>query len=109
MVTSENVFKVCDQPHPQQVESILASCAAGRVGAAMEGMGALWARGYSALDIITTVFKVVKAAAVPEPTKLDMIQAVSGVHLRIADGVGTLLQLHGLVAKLCDAAAAKPR
>jgi hypothetical protein len=31
------------------------------------------------------------------------------VHLRIADGVGTLLQLHGLVAKLCDAAAAKPR
>lgn len=106
MVTAENVFRVCDQPHPKAVEALLADALAGRVAAALAGMGALAALGYSALDIITTVFKVVKAQpSMPEPVKLEMIQAVSGVHMRIADGVGTLLQLQGLVARLCDIAA----
>ena len=40
----------------------------------------------------------------PEATKLAMIQAVSACHMRVADGVGTLLQLQGLVARLVDIA-----
>jgi replication factor C subunit 2/4 len=56
--------------------------------------------GYSALDIITTVFKVLKSMDMSEVAKLDFLQQVSATHMRIIDGVGTLLQLQGLCAKL---------
>jgi replication factor C subunit 2/4 len=108
LVTADNVFRVCDQPHPRAVEELLSACVAGRVAPAMDSMTQLWTLGYSALDIITTVFKVLKAHTIPENIKLEMIQAVSSVHMRIADGVGTLLQLHGLVARLSDIVA-KPK
>lgn len=35
------------------------------------------------------------------PHELLMNQEVGFAHMRIADGVGTLLQLSGLLAKLC--------
>ena len=104
MVSSENVFRVCDQPHPRAVEAMLLACREGRVKPALDAMSALWALGYSALDLVTTVFKVVKAQDMPEQLKLDMIQVVSSIHLRVADGVGTLLQMQGMVARLCELA-----
>lgn len=105
MVTGENVFRVCDQPHPKAVEKLLAHAIAARAKEAMEAMASLWSLGYSALDIVTTLFKVVKAFAMPEQVKLEVIQAVSGAHMRVADGVGSLLQMQGLVARICDIAA----
>ena len=109
MVTGENVFRVCDQPHPAAVEALLAHAVAARAKEAMEGMAALWALGYSALDIVTTIFKVAKAYAMPEQVKLEVIQAISATHMRVADGVGTLLQMQGLVARICDIAARPAR
>ena len=38
----------------------------------------------------------------PEPLKLDMVQIISSIHMRVADGVGTLLQMNGMVARLCE-------
>jgi replication factor C subunit 2/4 len=101
-VTGEHVFRVCDQPHPRRVEAMLKACQAGRVSEALKEMDSLWALGYSALDLVTTVFKVVKAQDMPEAQKLDMVQVISGVHMRVADGVATALQMHGMVCKLCD-------
>ena len=104
MVSGENVFRVCDQPHPRRVEGMLTACREGRVKAALEAMKGLWELGYSALDLVTTVFKVVKAQDIPEQLKLDMVQVISSIHLRVADGVGTLLQMQGMVARLCELA-----
>lgn len=59
--------------------------------------------GYSSLDIVTTVFKVVKSfqdAALTDELRLDMLTVVSGTHMRVADGVGTQLQMDAMVAKL---------
>lgn len=33
---------------------------------------------------------------------------ISGVHMRVADGVGSLVQMQGLAAKMCVAAKAGP-
>jgi len=104
MVSAANVYKVCDQPHPVAVQAILRACLAGDVDAATRDMGDLWRLGFSALDIITTVFKVLKAADLVEVAKLDLLQVVSATHMRIIDGVGSLLQLQGLCAKLALAA-----
>jgi replication factor C subunit 2/4 len=86
---------------------MLLACREGRVKDALDAMKGLWDLGYSALDLVTTVFKVVKAQDMPEQLKLDMVQVISSIHLRVADGVGTLLQMQGMCARLCELAAVR--
>lgn len=37
----------------------------------------------------------------PEYTKLEYIKEIGFTHMRILEGVGTLIQLVGLAARLC--------
>ncbi|KAL0037480.1 hypothetical protein WJX79_010442 [Trebouxia sp. C0005] len=57
--------------------------------------------GYSATDIITTLFRVVRNYKMQEFLKLEFIKEVGFCHMRISDGVNSRLQLSGLLAKLC--------
>lgn len=101
-VSSENVFKVCDQPHPLTVKSVLEACSKGDIDAALDGLSELWALGYAPVDIIGTVFRIAKnMEGVPEQLKLDFIREIGFTHMRILDGVASLLQLNGLAARLC--------
>lgn len=59
-VSGDNVFKVCDQPHPIVVKAMIRACMKGDIDLAMEKLRELWDQGYSAVDIIVTVFRVVK-------------------------------------------------
>lgn len=59
-VSGDNVFKVCDQPHPIIIQSMLRSCLKGEINSAMERVDELWSLGYSAIDIVVTMFRVVK-------------------------------------------------
>jgi len=59
-VSPDHVFKVCDQPHPVAVQKMLKDCQAHDVDEALEGLRGLWDQGYSAVDIVVTIFRVVK-------------------------------------------------
>lgn len=59
-VNGDNVFKVCDQPHPIIVQSMVRACVKGNISGAMERLDELWVQGYSAVDIVVTIFRVVK-------------------------------------------------
>ena len=88
----------------------------------------MWTEGYCGLDIVGTLFRVTKFEEMSEPLKLDFIkvcplyvhqgwpsmlvdarlrstsmlsQEVGFTHMRVLDGLDTLLQMSGLVAKLC--------
>jgi replication factor C subunit 2/4 len=101
VVNQAAVFKVCDQPHPKTVGEIIDLCAKGDTTAAVHKMDALWKLGYSASDIIGTIFKVVKAhSGLPEALKLEYLRETGFCHMRIANGVNSLLQILGLVARL---------
>jgi len=101
-VSSDNVFKVCDQPHPVAVQTIIRACSKGDIENSMIKLQELWNQGYSAVDIIVTIFRVVKTFdELPEYTKLEYIKEIGFTHMRILEGVGTLIQLGGLVARLC--------
>lgn len=104
LVSQENVFKVCDQPHPLLVAKIITHCQAGTLSDANELMMSLCSMGYSAMDIITTVFRVVRNYDMEEFLKLEFIKEVGFCHMRIGDGVNSRLQLSGLLAKLCKTA-----
>ena len=58
--------------------------------------------GYSSHDIVSTMFRVTKTIpSLSEHAKLEFIKEIGFTHMRVLDGVQTLLQLSGCVARLC--------
>ena len=101
-VGGDQVFRVVDSPHPVKVQALLKACAERRVDAALEALRELWALGYSCHDIVGTMFRVTKTMpGLSEYTRLEFIKVIGFTHMRVLDGVQTLLQLQGCVAKLC--------
>jgi len=100
-ISAENVFKVCDQPHPLIVKEIIAKIIEGNIDEAHIYLYTLWKEGYSAPDIISTLFKVIKSYPMEEFLKFEFVKEISFTHMRIVNGIQSLLQLSGLIAKLC--------
>eukprot|EP00697_Spironema_sp_BW2_P007263 gnl/Spiro4/21503_TR10532_c0_g1_i1.p1 gnl/Spiro4/21503_TR10532_c0_g1~~gnl/Spiro4/21503_TR10532_c0_g1_i1.p1 ORF type:complete len:243 (+),score=64.74 gnl/Spiro4/21503_TR10532_c0_g1_i1:288-1016(+) len=103
-INHTNVFKICDQPHPAVIKAMLEACTVGDVASAFEKMRSLWQLGYSAVDIVGTVFRVIKDMNMDEFFKLEYIREISITHMRMAEGVASLLQLTGLIARLASKA-----
>jgi len=99
-INSENVFKVCDEPHPLLIKQVIENCNEKKLEDAMSILAHLWKLGYSAEDIITVLFRVCKTAQLPEFIKLEYIKNIGYAHSRIAQGLNSLLQLNSLLAKL---------
>lgn len=105
LVDQKTVFQVCDQPHPNVVRAMIDACHEGNVKGANDELKKLWDLGYSASDIIGTFFKVTKVHdKLPEGIKLEFLREIGFTHMRISNGVNTLLQLLGLVGRLCKLA-----
>ncbi|KAJ2081124.1 replication factor C subunit 4 [Coemansia sp. RSA 988] len=101
-ISPDNVFRVCDQPHPVVIRKMLKDCVDGNVDDAVTCISHLWTQGYSAVDIITAIFRVVKIdQELEEETKLQFIREIGITHMRIVDGLQTLVQLQGLAARMC--------
>ncbi|GAA5970528.1 hypothetical protein JCM11641_007340 [Rhodosporidiobolus odoratus] len=101
-VGADEVFKVCDQPHPVVVNSLIKDCVKADIDGAMGRLEELWKQGYSAVDIVSTLFRVVKNMdSMQEYVKLEFIREIGFAHMRILEGVSTVVQLGGLIARLC--------
>lgn len=104
-INSENVFKVCDEPHPLLVKEMLEYCTVGNISKAYKVMEHLWKMGYSSEDLISNIFRVCKNLPIEETLKLDFVKEIGITHLGIVDGINSLLQLNSLLARLCQKAA----
>ncbi|WVQ68350.1 uncharacterized protein L199_006557 [Kwoniella botswanensis] len=101
-VSQDNVFKICDQPHPIVIRQMIKDCQNGLVDDALARINDLWDQGYSAVDIVVSVFRVTKTMdELQEYMKLEFIREIGWTHMRILEGVGTLVQLGAMVARLC--------
>ncbi|KAG9232465.1 P-loop containing nucleoside triphosphate hydrolase protein [Amylocarpus encephaloides] len=100
-LSGDNVFKVVDSPHPIKIQAMLKACHEGKVDAALETLKELWDLGYSSHDIISTMFRVTKTIpTLSEHAKLEFIKEIGFTHMKILEGVQTLLQLSGCIARL---------
>ena len=62
----------------------------------------MWTLGYSAVDIITNIFRVCKTHTdLPEYLKLEFIKEIGKTHMLIVQGGTSLLQMSTLLARLC--------
>lgn len=68
------MFKVCDEPHPLLVKSMLGHCEKGNVDEAYKVLEHLWTLGYSPEDIIGNIFRVCKTHPMAEYLKLEFIK-----------------------------------
>ncbi|XP_033628150.1 replication factor C subunit 2-like [Asterias rubens] len=102
LVNSENVFKVCDEPHPILIKDMFTKCVEGNIDKAYEVMEHMWSMGYAPEDIISNMFRVCKTFDMAEYLKLEFIKEIGFTHMKIAEGVGSLLQLSGLLARMCQ-------
>ncbi|KAK6475397.1 replication factor C subunit 2 [Huso huso] len=100
-VNSDNVFKVCDEPHPLLVKEMIQHCVNANIDEAYKILAHLWKLGYSPEDIIGNIFRVCKTFQMPEYLKLEFIKEIGYTHMRVAEGVNSLLQMAGLLGRLC--------
>uniref|UniRef100_A0A9J7YPT4 Replication factor C (activator 1) 2 n=1 Tax=Cyprinus carpio carpio TaxID=630221 RepID=A0A9J7YPT4_CYPCA len=105
-INSENVFKVCDEPHPLLVKSMLEHCVNANIDEAYKIIEQLWSLGYSPEDIIGNIFRVCKTLQMAEYLKLEYIKEIGYTHMKVSEGVNSLLQMAGLLGRLCSKTAA---
>ncbi|KAJ0229241.1 hypothetical protein HA466_0318030 [Hirschfeldia incana] len=99
----ENVFEVCDQLTRFTSRNMVRNVLGSKFYDACHGMKQLYDLGYSPTDIITTLFRIIKNYDMAEYLKLEFMKETGFAHMRICDGVGSYLQLCGLLAKLAVA------
>ena len=58
--------------------------------------------GYSPIDIVNTLFEILKNSDLDDNIKMMMIKEVAFTNIRIINGINTLLQLAGLISRLCQ-------
>uniref|UniRef100_A0A158PBB4 Replication factor C subunit 2 n=1 Tax=Angiostrongylus cantonensis TaxID=6313 RepID=A0A158PBB4_ANGCA len=100
-VSAENVLKVCDEPHPQLMANMLTLCAEQNFRDAAAIIHDFYRMGYSPEDIVSNMFRVSKTVPIPEYVRMEFMKEIGLCHMRISEGLSSLLQLSGLVAKLC--------
>ncbi|CAL6422270.1 unnamed protein product [Bathycoccus prasinos] len=104
MVNQENVFRVCDTPHPEVIGAILQHCLNGELDDACDRLLKLRKSGYSPQDLIKTIFQVCKRfddKEMSEYVKLEFLKIIGFFHVRISEGCASDVQLCGMVARLC--------
>ena len=115
VVDAKAVYAVADQPHPEIVRRALRHCLDGNFDEAQKLFCALVYQGYAPNDVVATVFRVLKSAGSDggsagssagglgtEAQRLDFMREIGLAHVVTGtEGVNTLTQLMGLVARLC--------
>lgn len=101
-VSGDNVFKVVDSPHPIAVQAMIKACHQGKVDDALEKLEELWDKGYSAVDIISTMFRVTKSIdGFSEQSKLEFIKVTTtmpllrkGLQVKLTFSLGNWIYTH---------------
>jgi len=103
-ITKENVYKVCDQPHPEYVAQIISHCTKGEFDQACAIVANLWKDGYNVFDIVSMMTRLVQTHDISEELKLIYLKEIAILKMRLLEGVDSLLQIDGFIAVLCDLA-----
>lgn len=102
-INPENVYRVCDQPHPTVISGIVEKCAAGDLDTSLLLLEELSSKGYSPVDLVATFFRVVKslpAKTLSDALQLEFIKEIGNTHVKILEGAPSKLQLSAMLCNL---------
>lgn len=99
-VNEENVYSICDIPHPKRIEEIVLSCYSKDFEKAISSLKILIKEGYSRIDLIKIFFRVSKKIEnISEEYRLKLLSEIGKTHMRILEGVEKR-QLEAMLAKI---------
>ena len=101
-VTKDNVFKVCDQPHPELMQAAIEAWIKGNLEEAALNVDTIFKEGYNIMDILNTITKLIQTADMEDETRLAFLRTSTEFKMRILEGLDSHLQLHAFLAKLCS-------
>jgi len=101
-ITSENVFKVYDTPHPILVKKMIEHCINGDIQNAHKIIAKFYHLGYAAEDIIDNIFRVCKIVDMNNTLKLAFIREIGQTHIKICNGLNSVLQMSSLLGQMCE-------
>lgn len=103
-VTIDNVFKLCDKPHPVIINDIFTSCYSKQFRKGIGMVLELHEKGYSSHDIglsMIIALKYLKGTEIPEEVKIKYFNEISKTCIIISKGINSPLQLTGCISRLC--------
>jgi replication factor C subunit 2/4 len=100
MITEENVYKLCYQPHPNTVINLIQKCASRNLIQAIEKYEELKEQGYCNSDILQTMSNVLKLINIDEHIRINFIKIISDTYLNVSEGVDTSLQMYSCISKM---------
>ena len=98
-IIPENVYRLCDKPHPLIIQNIFMACNNKDIKTALKYLIELNNKGYSSSDISLSMLNTLKNInkdIIDERTKIKYMQEISKACLVISKGMNTPLQLTGI-------------
>ena len=88
MVNKENVFKVCDQPHPELMENVIKKCLQSQFQQACDEIDIVFNEGYNIVDLINTLTRVMQNMDEfkSEELRLNYLKEASIIKMRTLEG-----------------------
>jgi replication factor C subunit 2/4 len=102
LINADNVYCICDKPHPEEMRQVIDYIVQGNHVQAQCLVSKVYRKGYSVVDILDTLFKVIKKNDnLDKVVKMFFVQEISMMHMYVTKGLDTLIQLNALIARLC--------
>lgn len=87
-MTKQNVYKVCDQPHPELMENVIKKCLECKFSEACNEINVVFYEGYNIIDLINTLTRVIQNMSEfkSEELRLNYLKEASIIKMRTLEG-----------------------
>ncbi|MBA42565.1 MAG: hypothetical protein CMF62_00965 [Magnetococcales bacterium] len=102
-ITTDNVFKICEKPHPLTIRNIFIACHKKDLKTALQHLYQLRDNGYSCSDIAMSMLNVLKNSKFIDlslDVKIHYYEQIGKTAFRISSGLNSMIQLSGCLASL---------
>lgn len=103
-ITQEKVFEICDIPDLGTLKVIVESCTQADYDRAFDNMNHLWGQSFTAYDLINSIGKVIEIVITDTDILYSYLDEVANLKVKVLQGLNSLIQLQGFLARLCDIA-----
>ncbi|CAD5223883.1 unnamed protein product [Bursaphelenchus okinawaensis] len=102
-VTADVVYKVCDEPMPDDIVNFFQRCQTAQFKLAVQYLEKLRRDGYAFTDIVSVLSRTLMRVDIPEVLKYEYYKIIGLSHMDALKGNDGKLQLYSLAAQLCTA------
>jgi replication factor C subunit 2/4 len=91
IISKENVYKVCDQPHPEIVENVISMALKGQFTKSCAEVDKIFNEGYNLVDIVHSLTRVIQntTSIRNDILRLNFLKEASIVKMRTLEGVNS--------------------